>query len=270
MNYSEKAREIRIGILNMIASIGVGHVGGSLSIADVLAVLYFGIMHVDPANPRMEERDRLVLSKGHAGPALYAALALRGYYPMEACNTLNQPGTNFPSHCDRQKTPGVDMTTGSLGQGISAAVGMALGLRLKHNPARVYFILGDGESQEGQVWEAAMYAGSCGLDHLIGFTDYNHLQIDGTVEEINTLTPLADKWRSFGWEVFEVDGHNHQAIEQTIRTAQQTVGKPSMILLHTIKGKGVDFAEGNINAHSMNVTAEMAREAIEKLKEEAV
>ena len=268
VDYKQKAKEIRVGILEMISSIGVGHVGGSLSIADVLAVLYFGIMRVDPQNPQMEERDRLVLSKGHAGPALYAALALRGFYPMEECRTLNQPGTNFPSHCDRKKTPGVDMTTGSLGQGVSAALGMALGLQLKGNPAYVYFIVGDGESQEGQIWEAAMYAGSRGMDHLIGFTDYNHLQIDGTVEEINTLSPLADKWRAFGWEVLEVDGHDHAAIERTIRQAQQIAGKPKMILLHTVKGKGVDFAEGKVGAHSMNVTADMAREAIEKLNEE--
>lgn len=270
IDYGQKAREIRIGILEMIASIGVGHVGGSLSIADVLAVLYFGIMNVDPQNPQMEDRDRFVLSKGHAGPALYAALALKGFYPMEACYTLNQAGTNFPSHCDRKKTPGIDMTTGSLGQGVSAAVGIALGLQLKKNPAYVYFIVGDGECQEGQIWEAAMYAGSQKLGHLIGFTDYNHFQIDGTVEEINTLSPLAEKWRSFGWKVFEVDGHDHAAIEQTIREAQQVSGNPSMILLHTVKGKGVDFAEGKISAHSMNVTWEMAHDAIQKLNEEGV
>lgn len=265
IQYEKIAQEIRVHIIKMIAAIGVGHVGGSLSIADLLAVLYFGVMRTDPQNPQWEERDRLVLSKGHAGPALYAALARKGFYPPEDCLTLNQAGTRFPSHCDRLKTPGIDMTTGSLGQGLSQAAGIALGLRLKENPAYVYCILGDGESQEGQIWEAAMYAGHCGLDHLIAFTDYNQMQIDGTVDEINRVDPLAQKWRAFGWEVFEVDGHVCSEIYETIQKAQAVRGKPSMILLHTIKGKGVSFAEGKVSSHSMNITPEMAAQAIAEL-----
>ena len=268
VNYKDKSKEIRAGILKMIASIGVGHVGGSLSIADVLSVLYFGVMNVDPKNPTLETRDRFVLSKGHAGPALYATLALKGFYPMEDCYTLNQPGTNFPSHCDRLKTPGIDMTTGSLGQGISPAIGMALGLKMKRNPANVYFIVGDGESQEGQIWEGAMLAASRKLDNLIGFTDNNQFQLDGTVDEINRVDPLVDKWAAFGWEVFEVDGHDHEAIYETIQKALQVKDKPSMIILHTIKGKGAFFAEGKIASHSMTVTMDMALEAIKQLNEE--
>ncbi|SFP33058.1 transketolase [Oscillibacter sp. PC13] len=267
-NLKETAKQIRIGILHMIGTLGVGHIGGSLSIADLLAVLYFAVMHVDPQNPKWEDRDRLVLSKGHAGPALYAALALRGFYPMELCDTLNQPGTNFPSHCDRLKTPGIDMTTGSLGQGLSQAVGIALGLQLKKSPSNVYVILGDGEQQEGQIWEAAMYAASRKLDHLIGFTDYNHMQLDGMVEDINSLSPLADKWTAFGWQVFEVDGHDCEKIYETIQQAQRVEHKPVMILLHTIKGKGAAFSEGKLASHSMNVTPEMALAAIETLNEE--
>jgi len=218
-------------------------------------------MNIDPQNPRMRERDRLVLSKGHAGPALYAVLAMRGYFPYEQLKTLNGPGTNLPSHCDMNRTIGVDMTAGSLGQGISAAVGMALAGRLDKLDYNVYFVVGDGESQEGEVWEAAMYGGSQRLSNLIGFVDNNGMQIDGKTADVNTVEPLADKWAAFNWEVFEADGHDVSAIYEAILKAQRVQDKPSMIILKTVKGRGVPFAEGLVASHSMAVTEENLAEA---------
>jgi transketolase len=259
------AREIRKDIIDMIADLGIGHIGGCLSIVDVLAVLYFDQMNIRPDKPRWEMRDRLVLSKGHGGPALYATLAHRGYFDRAQLFTLNRENTNLPSHCDRQKTIGVDMTTGSLGQGISAAIGIAIGLKIKKNNANVYCIIGDGESQEGQVWEAAMLAGNLKLANFIGFTDYNHMQIDGTVDEINSLDPLTDKWRSFGFDVYSINGHDVGAIAETIDLAKKTAGKPHMIILNTIKGKGAYFCEGQVSSHNMVVSREMAEKAINEL-----
>ena len=251
-----RARKTRLLITDMIATAGKGHIGGALSIADALCVLYFKVMKIDPKNPRMTGRDRFVLSKGHAGPALYAVLAMRGYFPVEQLKTLNAPGTNLPSHCDMKRTIGVDMTAGSLGQGISAAVGMALAGRLDKLDYTVYFMVGDGECQEGEVWEAAMYGGSQKLGNLIGFVDNNGMQIDGSTADINDVEPLADKWRAFKWEVFEADGHDVSSIYDAIRKAQKVVDKPSMIILKTVKGRGVPFAEGLVASHSMSVTAE--------------
>lgn len=266
----QKAGEIRKLTVQTIGTLGVGHLGGAVSLCEVLAALYFDIMNLDPEDPRMPGRDRLVLSKGHAGPALYAALALKGYLPLAELDTLNRPGTNLPSHCDMKRTPGIDMTTGSLGQGFSAAVGMALAAKLDRQDLTVYGIIGDGESQEGQVWEAALLAGSRSLDNLIGFTDYNKMQIDGYTGDVNTLEPLGDKWSAFGWYVQSIDGHSIEQICYAVDNAKKHRGKPSMIILNTIKGKGVYFAENILENHNMVLTEEMWRKAVELIEKEAV
>jgi len=263
---AEQARRIRIETLKCIGKLGVGHIGGSLSLAEVLAVLYFDKMRIDPKNPQWPDRDRFVLSKGHGGPAVYATLALRGYFGMEWLETLNRPDTKLPSHCDMQKTPGIDMTTGSLGQGFSAAVGMALAAKADKKNLFVYTIIGDGESQEGQIWEAAMLAGGRRLDNLIAFTDYNKMQIDGYIENVNGLDPLADKWRSFGWQVQSVNGHDVSEIAYAIDNAQKIPGRPSMILLNTIKGKGAYFCENQLGSHNMKITEEMWKRAVAELE----
>lgn len=263
----KQAKEIRKETLRCIASLGIGHVGGSLSIADVLAVLYFDEMHIDPKLPKLANRDRFVLSKGHGGPAVYATLAIKGYFDRSLLATLNASNTNLPSHTDKNKTIGVDMTTGSLGQGFSAAVGMATALQLDKAENKVYVIIGDGESQEGQIWEAAMFAGNRGLDTLIAFTDCNKLQIDGAVCDINDVSPLDKKWEAFKWHVQEVDGHDVMAISQAIVVAKATRGKPSMILLNTIKGKGAFFVEGQAASHNLPLSMELANEAIARLEQ---
>jgi transketolase len=266
-------REVRYLTMDAIGRIGVGHVGGSLSVVEALVVIYYRHMRIDPRNPRMEGRDRFVMSKGHAGPALYSVLASKGYFDKSLLSTLNAPETLLPSHCDMNRTPGVDMTAGSLGQGISCAVGIAIGARLKKDGARVYSIIGDGESQEGQVWEAAMYAAHMKLDNLIAFTDYNKQQLDATIDEINSLEPLVDKWAAFGWSVINVvDGHNLEEIDAAIVQAKTCQGKPSMIILNTIKGKGVSFAVAagatpKTSNHNMPVSPAQWRQALEELKE---
>jgi len=262
------ATQIRIETIKEIGTLGVGHIGGSLSIVEALAVLYGEVMHIDPENPKMEERDWLICSKGHAGPAVYAALALKGYFPMEMLETLNQPGTNLPSHCDMNRTPGVDMTTGSLGQGASSAVGIAIGNRLKGLDNYTYLIVGDGESQEGQVWEVALYAGQKKLNNLIAFMDYNDMQIDGNVSDINTLGDAGKKFEEFGWYSQTIDGHDVEAIYEAIQNAKAQSDKPSMIVLNTIKGKGASFCEGLVSSHSMNVTEDQVKEAVEALEAE--
>ncbi len=265
----KKALHIRMITIEMIGKLGVGHIGGSLSIVDALAVLYYKVMKIDPKNPKWEGRDRFVLSKGHAGPALYSVLADLGYFPYEWINTLNKPDTNLPSHCDRLKTPGVDMTAGSLGQGLSAAVGMALATKICKKDNYVYTIIGDGESQEGQIWEAAMFASHNKLNNLIAFTDYNKMQIDGYIEEVNNLEPLADKWCAFNWHVIEVDGHNVEQIYDAVMEGKSQTEKPTMIILHTIKGKGAYFAEGKVTSHNMSMSAEEWQRAVEMLRKES-
>lgn len=263
-----RARSVRREIIRMIAAAGQGHVGGCLSAADVVTALYFELMNVDPSNPRMEGRDRLVLSKGHAGPALYAALALKGYFPAEQLATLNQPHTNLPSHCDMTKTPGVDMTAGSLGQGISCAVGIAKAAKIKGGGETVFVVLGDGESQEGTVWEASMAAAQYRLDNLIVFLDYNKLQIDGTVDEVMSLLDPVKKWEAFGFSAARIDGHDMGAIVDTVRNVQEERdGRPKLIVLDTVKGKGVSFIEaaGTAN-HSMPLSAEQAEQALAELQ----
>jgi len=260
-----RAQEIRILTIDAIGYLGVGHIGGALSVVEVLTVLYERHLRHDPARPRWTDRDRLVLSKGHAGPALYSTLASRGFFPREWLHTLNRGGTRLPSHCDRNLTPGIDMTTGSLGQGLSAACGIALATRLDGIDCRVYAIIGDGESDEGQIWEAAMFASKHRLDRLIAFTDKNKLQLDGPTEEVMDLGRLEDKWSAFGWNTARVDGHDVAAIDRAIRDAR-TRGGPAMIILDTIKGKGAAFCEGAVNNHNLAFDYATATEAIAQLR----
>jgi len=268
-NLELKAKEIRYHTMDAIGTLGVGHIGGCLSVADVLSVLYFGgHMNIDPKNPKMEGRDRFVMSKGHAGPALYATLALKGFFPMDWLQTLNQPETLLPSHCDMNRTPGVDMTAGSLGQGISCAVGIAKGSKIKKDNATIYCIIGDGEAQEGQVWEASMAAAQFKLDNLVVFLDLNKYQIGGAVDEIMSLLDPVAKWESFGFNVQKVDGHDVAAISAAVDNAKKAKGsnKPSMIILDTVKGKGVSFVEATpATNHNMNVSAEQKAQALKEL-----
>ncbi|MBN2873658.1 MAG: transketolase [Spirochaetales bacterium] len=259
------AKEIRKLAIEMIGTLGVGHIGGAMSIADALAVLYGKHLTAYPVDPRASNRDRLVLSKGHAGPALYAVLAAKGFFPREWLSTLNKGGTNLPSHCDRNRTPGIDMTTGSLGQGLSAACGIASALRMDGNSATVFAIIGDGESDEGQNWEAAMFASQAKLANLIAFTDYNRAQIDGTTDEIVSLGELSAKWAAFGWNAIDVDGHDVAALDQAIERGKAQTDRPTMIVMHTVKGKGCSFCEGQVSSHNMPVTMEMAAQAIAAL-----
>lgn len=260
-----KARDIRILTIDAIGFLGVGHIGGALSVVELLTVLYYRHLRHDPARPRWPGRDRLVLSKGHAGPALYSTLASRGFFPEDWLHTLNKGGTMLPSHCDRNKTPGIDMTTGSLGQGLSAACGIALANRIDGIDCDVYAILGDGESDEGQVWEAAMLASKYRLTRLIAFTDSNKLQIDGPTKEIMDLGRLEDKWAAFGWRSSRADGHDVAAIDEAIREAKAR-GGPAMIILDTIKGKGASFCEGAVTNHNMAFDYETAKAAIAQLR----
>ncbi len=268
-NLEEKCREVRADVIRTIGTLGVGHIGGSLSIVDLLVVLYEKHMRVDPKNPRREGRDRLIVSKGHAGPAVYAVLANQGYFGKDWLLTLNQSKTNLPSHCDMNRTPGVDMTTGSLGQGFSCAMGAAKASKIRRDGAVIYTIIGDGESQEGQIWEAAMFASQHKLDNVIAFTDYNRMQIDGDLEDICSLEPLADKWTAFGWNTIEVaDGNDVDQIDRAIAQAKQA-DKPSMIILHTVKGKGVKFIEEmGFGNHSIPMTREQMEAAITEVKGE--
>ena len=265
----EKAFEIRCLTINEIASFGSGHIGGAMSISDLLALLYFDVMNVDPKNPGKEDRDRLVVSKGHAGPAVYASLALKGYFSKEMLSTLNQGGTSLPSHCDMLKTPGVDFTAGSLGQGFSAAAGIACGNRVKGVDAWTFSIIGDGESQEGQIWEAAEFAGAQKLDRLIAFEDLNGQQLDGYTKDIipEEAEAVASRWTSFGWDTEVVDGHDVEALKNAIERAKEIKGKPHMIVMKTKKSYGYIPGEGIKANHSMPIKKEDAEKAISALKE---
>ena len=267
MNLAEFSKQIRRETLRCIHSQGSGHVGGSLSIADVLAVLYANHMRVDPKNPKKEGRDRLVLSKGHAGPALYATLALKGFFPMEWLETLNVLGTRLPSHVNINLTPGVDMTAGSLGQGLSCACGLALGEKIKHGDGYVYAICGDGELQEGQNWEALMFAANKKLDNMIVFVDNNKMQIDGMTKDVMDIEDVAAKFKAFGFVTTRVDGHDHAAIDQAICLAKAEAGAPHCIVLDTVKGKGVSIYETmGVGVHSTTVTDEQYAVALAELK----
>ena len=261
----EKARDIRIDIIREVYSAGSGHPGGSLSAADIITYLYFAEMNIDPKDPDKKGRDRFVLSKGHAAPALYAALAERGYFPKKTLLTLRQLGSMLQGHPDRKKVPGVDMSTGSLGQGISAAVGMALADRIDQTGARVYAVLGDGELQEGMVWEAAMAAAHYGLSNLTIFVDHNGLQIDGKNEDVMTVAPVAEKFESFGWDVQKIDGHDFEQIAGALEKAKKVTDRPQAVIAETVKGKGVSFMEDQAGWHGKAPDEEQAKQAVKEL-----
>ena len=258
------AIQIRMGVAEQIKARGFGHIGGSLSVVDALAVLYGSVMRVDPRNPAWPQRDKLVCSKGHAGPAVYAALALKGFFPYEQLRTLNQPGTGLPSHCDRQKTSGVDMTTGSLGQGTSLAAGMALGDKLKGRENRIYLIVGDGECNEGQVWEAAMFTAAKKLTNLIWLIDDNKKQLDGYTADVLAPFDLEEKFRSFGFDAVRIDGNDVGQIHAALTAP---IGeKPRAIVLDTMKGKGIPDVENTFANHSMNVGPEVCDRWLQELQ----
>ncbi|MBC8569629.1 transketolase [Zongyangia hominis] len=259
------ACQIRIHAVEAVHAAKSGHPGGSLSIADILACLYFNKMRLDPKNPKWEDRDRFVLSKGHCAPAVYAALALKGYFPVEELLKLRQPGAMLQGHPDMKGTPGIDMSTGSLGQGFSAACGMAAAGKAAEKDYRVYSILGDGETQEGQIWEAAMFAANYKLDNLCAIVDCNGLQIDGNVAYSNSPASLQEKFTSFGFAVEMIDAHDLDAIMQALDTAEQTKGKPTAIIAKSIKGKGVSFMENNGAWHGAAPNDEQFKQAMEEL-----
>lgn len=263
---TKAARRVRRHIIEMTAEARSGHPGGSLSCADILVALYFQEMKVDPQNPNWPDRDRFVLSKGHAAPALYAVLAERGYFPKEELKTLRKINSILQGHPDMKKTPGVDMTTGSLGQGLSAANGMALAGKLDGKSYRVYVLLGDGELEEGQVWEAAMAAAHYKLDNLTAFVDHNGLQIDGPIVQVMSPEIIQEKFRAFGWHVIDVDGHDFEDIFRAIEEAKSTKGRPTVIVARTVKGKGVPFMENQVDWHGKAPSREQAEEALKALE----
>jgi transketolase len=262
---NRKAKQLRIDILSMICEAGSGHPGGSLSAIDIMAVLYNNIMNHDPKNPKMPGRDRFILSKGHIAPALYAVLADCGYFNKEELMTLRKYGSILQGHPYMHKTPGVEISTGSLGQGLSVATGIALGAKLNNETYRVYCMMGDGEIQEGQIWEAAMSAGHYKLDNLVGIVDYNGVQIDGSCEDVMNIDPVKDKWLAFNWNVIEVDGHDVVKIEEAFHKASEFKGKPTLILAHTVKGKGVSFMENNCAWHGTAPNKEQLAKALAEL-----
>ncbi|MCC7237698.1 MAG: transketolase [Bryobacterales bacterium] len=259
-------KQIRRHIVTMIAAAKSGHPGGSLSAVELIVSLYFGgRMRHDPKNPRWKDRDRFVLGKGHAAPVLYAVLAEAGYTPVGELNTLRKLGSIYQGHPDRRFIPALEASTGSLGEGLSLACGMALAARLDGSPARAYTMLGDGEIQEGQVWEAAMFAAFHKIDNVVCIVDYNRIQLDGFVKDIMDIEPLTDKWRAFGWHVIELDGHDLNAVNAAYDEAAATKGKPSVLIAHTVKGKGVSFMENNPKFHGMAPTAEELQKALAEL-----
>lgn len=262
---NEIANVIRKDIVSMICKSKSGHPGGSLSAVEILTALYFDQMNIDPTNPKIEDRDRFVLSKGHAAPALYATLSERGYFDKEELNHLRQIGSMLQGHPDMKKIPGVEMSTGSLGQGFSVACGMAMAAKLDNAPWNVYALLGDGEVQEGIIWEAAMSAAHYKLDNMIAFLDYNGLQIDGDVESVMNINPIEDKFKTFGWNVITIDGHDFDQIFAALDMAKDTVDKPTMIIAKTIKGKGVSFMENQASWHGSAPSEEQLQQALSEL-----
>lgn len=269
MNINElknHSNNIRKNIIKMVGTAGSGHPGGSLSITDILTVLYFEKMNIDVKNPNYVDRDRFVLSKGHAAPALYSVLAERGYYSEEELLSLRKIGSKFQGHPDMKKVEGVDMSTGSLGQGLSAANGMAIAGKLNNKDYTVYTILGDGEIQEGQIWEAAMTSSHYKLDNVVAFVDYNGLQIDGSNEEVMNVSPIDKKFEAFGWDVKVVDGHDFEEISKAIDKAKEVKGRPSVIIAKTIKGKGISFMENNVAWHGSAPNSEQMEQALSELE----
>lgn len=272
MDFSEKkqlsllACKVRQHIIEGTFHAKSGHPGGSLSAADVITYLYAKELRVDPKNPQWADRDRFVLSKGHAAPALYGALAVKGFFPEEEIKNLRKPTSFLQGHPDMKGVPGVDMSTGSLGQGVSCAVGMALAGKVAGKDYRVYSVLGDGEIQEGQVWEAAMFAAHKKLDNLMIFIDNNNLQIDGTMDEVNSPYPIPEKFQAFGWHTIEIDGHDFDQIEAAIAEAKGVTDKPTAVIMHTVKGKGVSFMENQVGWHGVAPNAEQYEAAMNELK----
>ena len=262
----EKAKKLRRHIITMTARVGSGHPGGSLSSADLVTALFFHELRHDPQNPRWPDRDRFVLSKGHAAPLLYAALAETGYLPVAELITLRQMGSRMQGHTDMITTPGVEMSAGALGQGLSFGIGIALAGRLDGRDYRVYVLLGDGECNEGQVWEAAMAAAHYKLDNIVAIIDRNRQQIDGWTCDVMDTEPFPEKWRSFGWHTMEVDGHDLAQIITAFSEAKAIEGKPTVIIAHTVKGKGVSFMENNLHFHGTAPTAEEAERALKELE----
>lgn len=266
LELSRIANNIRMSIIEEVYNAKCGHPGGSLSIADIITYLYFEEMNIDPKNPKNQDRDRFVLSKGHTAPALYAALAERGFFPKEDLKTLRKTASYLQGHPDMKGVPGVDMSTGSLGQGISTACGMALSSKLDGAPFRVYTIIGDGESQEGQVWEAAMFAAHYKLDNLVVILDLNGLQIDGSITEVMNPTPHDEKFRAFNWNVVTIDAHNFDEIESALNNAKQTKGKPTVIIAKSTKGKGVSYMENACEWHGQAPKEDLYKVAIADLE----
>ena len=261
-----KACTVRMGVIEGVFNAKSGHPGGSLSVADILTYLYFDHMNIDPKNPKDENRDRFVLSKGHTAPALYAVLANKGFFPVSELKNLRKPGAMLQGHPSMNRTPGVDMSTGSLGQGISTAVGMALAGKIDKKDYRVYTVLGDGEIEEGQVWEAAMFAAAKGLDNLCAVVDNNNLQIDGSIADVNSPYPIPEKFRAFGWNVIEIYGHSFDEIDAAFKAAEGFKGKPTAIIAKTVKGKDVSFMEDQCSWHGTAPNAEQYEQAMNELK----
>ena len=259
------AKTVRRDIVEMITAAKSGHPGGSLSAVEILVTLFFDVMRHDPQNPKWLDRDRFILSKGHAAPVLYSVMAECGYTPKDQLNTLRKLGSIYQGHPDVRFIPALEASTGSLGEGLSIGIGMSLAAKLDQRPSRTYVILGDGEIQEGQIWEAAMFAGDKGVDNLVAMVDYNHIQLDGFVNDIMPLDPLPGKWRAFNWHAIEVDGHSISALQAAFAEASATQGKPTVIVAHTIKGKGVSFMENNPKFHGTAPTQEEMEKALLEL-----
>lgn len=259
------AAKVRVDIVKAIYQAGSGHPGGSLSAADLVTALYFDEMNIDPANPKMEGRDKFVLSKGHAGPVQYAALAERGFFPVEDMMSLRKIGSPFQGHPNMHYVPGVEMSTGSLGQGMAVCVGMALANKIDKNPGRVYTLLGDGEIQEGLIWEAAMAASHYHLDNMVSIVDWNGLQIDGKNDDVMTVKPIDEKFKAFGWHVIEIDGHCFDEIKDAFKEARETKGMPTAIIAKTHKGRGVSFMEDEAGWHGKAPDEQQAKQAVEEL-----
>jgi transketolase len=259
-------KRIRRQIIEMIGAAGSGHPGGSLSAVELVVELYFDYMKIDPLNPKWPDRDRFILSKGHAAPVLYAAMAEKGYTPADQLNTLRRLGSIYQGHPDVRFIPSLEASTGSLGEGLSLAIGMGFAARLNGSPSRTYCMLGDGEIQEGQVWEAAMAAAFHKMDNIVCIVDYNHIQLDGFVKDIMEIAPVAEKWRAFGWHAIELDGHDFAAIQSALREAEATKGRPTCLVAHTVKGKGVSFMENNPKFHGTAPTPAEVQLALQELQ----
>ncbi|MDO5491315.1 MAG: transketolase [Bacillota bacterium] len=265
----EKARQVRVLMIEALHAAGSGHPGGSLSAADIVTALYFEEMNIDPSDPKKKGRDKFILSKGHAGPAQYAALAVRGYYPPEDMMRLRKLGSKFQGHPNMHCVPGIEMSTGSLAQGFSAAGGMALANRLDGDPGRIYVLLGDGEIQEGMIWEAAMSAAHYQLDNLVAIVDHNGLQIDGQNDDVMTVMPIAEKFEAFGWNVVSISGHDFDDIRRAFAEARECKGRPTAIIAETVKGKGVSFMENQAGWHGKAPDDEQTARALEDLRQPA-